>query len=222
MRYLQDYDFLFEAKQEKFKRKPLTYSLGDLSPKIDKETMEEHYGVHYKKYTDNLNEAVSEEKIEVQMGPDMAGIKKILRNIDKYSDKVRNNGGGFYNHFLYFQNMSPEKKVPKGNLSQAIKDSFGSLSQLKKKLEEAGTGLFGSGWVWLVTNRRGDLSIITTPNQDNPIMKKSFMGEILMGMDVWEHAYYLKHKADRKAYIKDFLDAVDWDVVEDRFNKFVK
>ena len=222
MRYLQDYDFLFEAKQEKFKRKPLTYSLGDLSPKIDKETMEEHYGVHYKKYTDNLNEAVSEEKIEVQMGPDMAGIKKILRNIDKYSDKVRNNGGGFYNHFLYFQNMSPEKKVPKGNLSQAIKDSFGSLSQLKKKLEEAGTGLFGSGWVWLVTNRRGDLSIITTPNQDNPIMKKSFMGEILMGMDVWEHAYYLKHKADRKEYIRDFLDVVDWDVVEDRFNKFVK
>ena len=222
MRYLQDYDRLFEAKQEKFKRKPLTYSLGDLAPKIDKETMEEHYGVHYKKYTDNLNEAVSEEKIEVQMGPDMAGIKKILRNIDKYSDKIRNNGGGFYNHFLYFQNMSPEKKVPKGDLSQTIKDSFGSLSQLKKKLEEAGTGLFGSGWVWLVTNRRGDLSIITTPNQDNPIMKKSFMGEILMGMDVWEHAYYLKHKADRKEYIRDFLDVVDWDVVEERFNKFVK
>ena len=222
MRYLQDYDLLFEAKQEKFKRKPLTYSLGDLAPKIDKETMEEHYGVHYKKYTDNLNEAVSEEKIEVQMGPDMAGIKKILRNIDKYSDKIRNNGGGFYNHFLYFQNMSPEKKVPKGDLSQTIKDSFGSLSQLKKKLEEAGTGLFGSGWVWLVTNRRGDLSIITTPNQDNPIMKKSFMGEILMGMDVWEHAYYLKHKADRKEYIRDFLDVVDWDVVEERFNKFVK
>lgn len=222
MRYLQDYDFLFESRQEKFKRKPLTYSLGDLAPKIDKETMEEHYGVHYKKYTDNLNEAVSEEKIEVQMGPDMAGIKKILRNIDKYSDKVRNNGGGFYNHFLYFQNMSPEKKVPKGDLAQAIKDSFGSLSQLKKKLEEAGAGLFGSGWVWLVTNRRGGLSIITTPNQDNPIMKKSFVGEILMGMDVWEHAYYLKHKADRKEYIKDFLDVVDWDVVGERFNKFVK
>lgn len=222
MRYLQDYDFLFEAKQEKFKRKPLTYSLGDLAPKIDKETMEEHYGVHYKKYTDNLNEAVSEEKIEVQMGPDMAGIKKILRNIDKYSDKVRNNGGGFYNHFLYFQNMSPEKKNPKGNLAQAIKDSFGGLSQLKKDLEEAGTGLFGSGWVWLISNKRGDLSIATTPNQDNPIMKKSFTGEILMGMDVWEHSYYLKHKADRKAYIKDFLDVVDWDVVEERFNKFVK
>lgn len=222
MRYLQDYDFLFESRQEKFKRNPLTYSLGDLAPKIDKETMEEHYGVHYKKYTDNLNEAVSEEKIEVQMGPDMAGIKKILRNIDKYSDKVRNNGGGFYNHFLYFQNMTPEKKNPKGNLALAIKDSFGGLSQLKKDLEEAGTGLFGSGWVWLISNKRGDLSIITTPNQDNPIMKKSFMGEILMGMDVWEHSYYLKHKADRKEYIRDFLDVVDWDVVEERFNKFVK
>jgi Fe-Mn family superoxide dismutase len=222
MRYLQDYEFLFESRQEKFKRKPLAYSLGDLAPKIDKETMEEHYGVHYKKYTDNLNEAVSEEKIEVQMGPDMAGIKKILRNIDKYSDKVRNNGGGFYNHFLYFQNMSPEKKNPKGNLAQAIKDSFGGLSQLKKDLEEAGAGIFGSGWVWLISNKRGDLSIVTTPNQDNPIMKKSFTGEILMGMDVWEHAYYLKHKADRKSYIKDFLDVVDWDVVGERFNKFVK
>ena len=222
MKFIQDYDFLFEANQEKFKRKPLSYSLGDLSPSIDKETMEEHYGVHYKKYTDNLNDAVVEENIEVQMGPDMQGIKTILRDIDKYSDKVRNNGGGFYNHYLYFQNMSPEKKSPKGNLSGSIKKSFGGLPQLKKELEEAGTGLFGSGWVWLVTNKRGDLSILTTPNQDNPIMKKSFNGEILLGMDVWEHSYYLKHKADRKSYIKDFLDVVDWDIVEERFNKFVK
>ena len=222
MRYIQDYEFLFESKQEKFKRKPLTYPLGGLAPSIDKETMEEHYGVHYKKYTDNLNDAVVEEKIDVQMGPDMQGIKTILKNIDKYSDKVRNNGGGFYNHFLYFQNMTPEKKSPKGELSQAIKKSFGGLPQLKKKIEESGTSLFGSGWVWLVTNKDGDLSLLTTPNQDNPIMKKSFKGEILLGMDVWEHAYYLKHKADRKTYIKDFLDVIDWDVVEDRFNKFVK
>lgn len=222
MKFIQNYDFLFEAKQERFKRKPLSYSLVDLSPSIDKETMEEHYGVHYKKYTDNLNDAVVEENIEVQMGPDMQGIKTILRDIDKYSDKVRNNGGGFYNHYLYFQNMSPEKKSPKGNLSGSIKKSFGGLPQLKKELEEAGTGLFGSGWVWLVTNKRGDLSILTTPNQDNPIMKKSFNGEILLGMDVWEHSYYLKHKADRKSYIKDFLDVVDWDIVEERFNKFVK
>ena len=222
MKYVQGYEFLFEAKQEKFRRKPLNYSLGDLAPSIDKETMEEHYGVHYKKYTDNLNDAVVEEKIDVQMGPDMQGIKTILRNVDKYSDKVRNNGGGFYNHYLYFQNMTPEKKTPKGSLSESIKESFGGLPQLKKALEEAGTGLFGSGWVWIVTNKRGDLSILTTPNQDNPIMKKSFNGEILLGMDVWEHSYYLKHKADRKAYIKDFLNVIDWDVVEDRFNKFVK
>lgn len=222
MKYLQDYDFLFEAEETKFKRKPLAYSLSSLAPLIDTETMKEHYGVHYKKYTDNLNEAVKEEKIDVQMGPDMEGIKTILKNVEKYSDKVRNNGGGFYNHYLYFQNMSPEKKSPKGNLSESIKKSFVGLPQLKKELEEAGTGLFGSGWAWLITNKRGDLSILTTPNQDNPIMKKSFNGEILLGMDVWEHAYYLKHKADRKAYIKDFLDVVDWDVVEERFNKFVK
>jgi Fe-Mn family superoxide dismutase len=156
------------------------------------------------------------------MGPEMEGIKTILKNVDKYSDKVRNNGGGFYNHFLYFQNLSPGKKTPKGDLLESIKKSFGGLPQLKKKIEESGTGLFGSGWVWLITNKDGNLSLLTTPNQDNPIMKKSFKGEILMGMDVWEHAYYLKHKADRKTYIKDFLDVVDWDVVEDRFNKFVK
>lgn len=222
MKYLQDYDFLFEAKETKFKRKPLAYSLSSLAPIIDTETMKEHYGVHYKKYTDNLNDAVVEEKIDVQMGPDMQGIKTILKNIEKYSDKVRNNGGGFYNHYIYFQNMSPEKKSPKGKLSQAIKKSFKGLPQLKKQIEESGTDLFGSGWVWLVTNKEGDLSLLTTPNQDNPIMKKSFKDEILLGMDVWEHSYYLKHKADRKAYIKDFLDVVDWDVVEDRFNKFVK
>jgi Fe-Mn family superoxide dismutase len=219
MIYLQDYDLLFESRGKKFTRKPLPYSLKDLSPSIDKETMEEHYGVHYKKYTDNLNQAIVEEKIDVEMGPEMEGIKKILRNVDKYSDKVRNNGGGFYNHYLYFQNMSPEKKTPKGDLAQAIKESFGGLSQLKKNLEESGTGLFGSGWVWIVSDKRGNLSILTTPNQDNPIMKKSFIGEILLGMDVWEHAYYLKHKADRKSYIKDFLEVVDWDVVNERFKK---
>jgi len=222
MKHIQDYDFLFEAEGVKFKRKPLGYALTSLAPLIDAETMKEHYGVHYKKYTDNLNDAVVEEKIDVQMGPDMEGIKTILRDVDKYSDKVRNNGGGFYNHYLYFQNMTPERKSPKGSLSEAIKRSFGGLPQLKKKLEEAGTGLFGSGWVWLVANKKRDLNILTTSNQDNPIMKKSFTGEILLGMDVWEHAYYLKHKADRKNYIKDFLDVVDWDVVEDRLNKFLK
>ena len=222
MRHLQSYDFLFEAEGVKFKRKPLAYSLDSLAPKIDAETMKEHYGVHYKKYTDNLNDAIVEEKINVEMGPEMEGIKTILKNVDKYSDKVRNNGGGLYNHFLYFQNLSPEKKTPKEDLLKAIKKSFGGIPDLKKQMEESGTGLFGSGWVWLVTNKKGDLSLQTTPNQDNPIMKKSFNGEILLGMDVWEHAYYLKHQADRKAYIKDFLDVVDWDVVEDRFNKFVK
>lgn len=222
MKHIQKYGILFEAEATKFKRKPLGYPLASLAPLIDAETMKEHYGVHYKKYTDNLNDAVAEEGIKVEMGPEMQGIETILRDIDKYSDKVRNNGGGFYNHFLYFQNLSPEKKTPKGKLLESIKKSFGGILDLKKAMEEAGTGLFGSGWVWLVSNRDGDLSLLSTPNQDNPIMKRSFKGEILLGMDVWEHAYYLKHKADRKAYIKDFLDVVDWDVAEDRFNKFVK
>jgi len=217
MRHLQSYDFLFEAEGVKFKRKPLAYSLDSLAPKIDAETMKEHYGVHYKKYTDNLNDAIVEEKINVEMGPEMEGIKTILKNVDKYSDKVRNNGGGFYNHFLYFQNLSPEKKTPKGNLLSAIKKSFGGIPDLKKQMEESGTGLFGSGWVWLITNKKGDLSLQTTPNQDNPIMKKSFNGEILLGMDVWEHAYYLNYQNRRPDYISAFYNVINWDVVAEKY-----
>ena len=199
-----------------FQLPELGYAYDALEPNIDARTMEIHHSKHHNGYTTKLNGAIA--------GSDLEGksIEDILDNLDMSNAGVRNNGGGFYNHFLYFQNLSPEKKTPKGDLLNSIKKSFGGISDLKKKMEEAGTGLFGSGWVWLVANKDGDLSLQTTANQDNPIMKKSFKGEIHLGMDVWEHAYYLKHKADRKAYIKDFLDVVDWDVVEDRFNKFVK
>jgi Fe-Mn family superoxide dismutase len=177
--------------------------------------MNEHFNVHYAGYTKKLNEAIAEENIEVFMGPDMQGIKKILKNVSKYTPKVRNNGGGFYNHFLYFENMTPDKKTPKGKIKEAITKNFENLPKFKKEFLDAGLNQFGSGWVWLVQNGN-KLEIVTTSNQDNPIMNKSFNGEILLGMDVWEHAYYLKHKADRKAYIKDFFDVIDWDVVEKR------
>ncbi len=221
MKHIQEYSDLapiFESKKIKFERKPLAYSFSALAPSIDSKTMQEHYDVHYAAYTKKLNEAVKDENIDVFMGPDMQGIKQILRNVRQYSNKVRNNGGGFYNHFLYFENMTPENKSPKGRLKQAIVDNFGSLAKLKKEFLTAGLDQFGSGWVWLVQNGNV-LNIITTPNQDNPLMDKSFRGEILLGMDVWEHAYYLKHKADRKSYIQDFFNVIDWDVVEERMKK---
>ena len=218
MKHLQEYPDLspiFESKKQLFERKPLAYSLSSLAPIIDKDTMDEHFNVHYAGYTKKLNEAVAEENVDVFMGPDMQGIKKILKNVSKYTPKVRNNGGGFYNHFLYFENMTPEKKTPKGKIKEAIAKNFGSLPKFKKAFLDAGINQFGSGWVWLVQNGN-KLDILTTPNQDNPIMNRSFTGEILLGMDVWEHAYYLKHKADRKSYIGDFFEVIDWDVVEQR------
>lgn len=203
-----------------FKRKALDYSFGDLEPFIDKETMMEHYNVHYKKYTDLLNECIKEESIPVQMGPDMEGIKTILRNVGKYTDKLRNNAGGFYNHFLYFDQFTPELNAPQGEIKKSILSSFVTLSNLKKEMEEAGLSQFGSGWVWLISDSSGNLYVKTTPNQDNPLMEESFNDKILLGIDVWEHAYYLKHKADRKSYLKEVFKVIDWDKVNSRFLSF--
>ena len=216
----QDYFPLNEGKSSPFRRKPLVYSFSDLEPFIDKETMAEHYNVHYKKYTDLLKECVEEESIPVQMGSNMEGIKEILKNVGRYTDKLRNNAGGFYNHFLYFDQFTPEMNVPQGNIKKSILSSFVSLSNLKKEMLEAGLSQFGSGWVWLISNPSGDLYIKTTPNQDNPIMEESFNDKILLGIDVWEHAYYLKHKADRKSYLKEVFKVIDWEKVNERLSSF--
>jgi Fe-Mn family superoxide dismutase len=200
-----------------FRRKSLDYSFSDLEPFIDKETMEEHYNVHYKKYTDLLNECIKEESIPVEMGSNMEGIKKILRDVGRYTDKLRNNSGGFYNHFLYFDQFTPEMNVPEGDIKKSILSSFVSLSNLKKEMIESGLSQFGSGWVWLLSDYSGNLYIKTTPNQDNPLMEEGFNGKILLGIDVWEHAYYLKHKADRKSYLKEVFKIIDWNKINQRF-----
>ena len=216
----QDYLPVNEGKSSLFRRNPLDYSFSDLEPFIDKETMMEHYNVHYKKYTDLLNECIEEESIPVQMGSNTEGIKGILKNVGEYTDKLRNNAGGFYNHFLYFDQFTPEMNVPQGDIKKSILSSFVSLTNLKKEMIEAGLSQFGSGWVWLIANTSGDLYIKTTPNQDNPIMEESFNDKILLGIDVWEHAYYLKHKADRKSYLKEIFKVVDWEKVNDRLSSF--
>ena len=193
-----------------FKRPELKYKLNALNKYIDTKTMEEHYKVHFKKYTDNLNEAIKEEQIRV------GSIPELLRLAVNYSPKLINNTGGYYNHVIYFEQFTPETKAPNGKLKELLDREF---SDFKEEFTQAGLDLFGSGWVWLVSNGTDNLSIITTENQDNPYMASNFGGPILLGMDVWEHAYYLKHQADRKSYIKDFFNVIDWDVVSNRLSQ---
>lgn len=198
-----------------FERKELTYDFGALHPYIDKATMEEHYNAHYKKYTDNLNEAVAEEEI-----PEDVSIQDILRKVKLIdSKKIRNNAGGFYNHQLYFENISPNNNSYESadqELKRMIFENFGGYQQLKSNFRSAGMDIFGSGWVWLIspTGNFDTLKIVKTKNQDNPLM--SCDCKILLGMDVWEHAYYLKHKADRRSYIDDFFKVIDWKIVSER------
>jgi len=215
-----DYQTINEGKSFSFKRIPLVYSFSDLEPYIDKETMTEHYNVHYKKYTDLLNEAIKEESIPLTTDFNVEGIKSILKNVGKYSNKLKNNAGGYYNHFLYFDQFTPEANKPQNEIKKSITTSFVTLQNLKKEMIEQGLSQFGSGWVWLVSDYSGNLNIITTANQDNPIMEESFNGKVLLGIDVWEHAYYLKHKADRKSYLNDVFKIIDWEKVNDRLISF--
>lgn len=193
-----------------FYRNKLLYSFSSLEPFIDAPTMKEHYEVHFKKYTDNLNEAVEIENIKSE------SITDILKNYTKYSTKVRNNGGGYLNHILYFENISPvniDYSQSSSDLQNLISRDFGSYDSFFTQFKKAGKEVFGSGWTWLIKDKKG-LSIATTKNQDNPIM--SLDCNVLLGMDVWEHAYYLKHKADRSSYIDDFFRVINWKVVSER------
>lgn len=194
-----------------FKRPTLKYKLNSLNKYIDTKTMEEHFKVHFKKYTDNMNETIKEEGINI------TGIQELLRLSANYSPKLRNNAGGYYNHVIYFEQFTSEDTSPKELVKESIERDFGTIQNFKEVFTQAGLDVFGSGWVWLVSDGVGKLSIMTTQNQDNPFMWNDFGGKILIGMDVWEHAYYLKHQADRKAHIKDFFGVIDWGVVEERY-----
>jgi Fe-Mn family superoxide dismutase len=214
------YFSLNEGESSFFKRTPLEYSFKDLEPYIDSETMQEHYNVHYKKYTDLLNECIEEESIPVNKGPNMEGIKDLLKSVGKYSDKLRNNAGGFYNHYVYFDQFTSKGISPSGEIKKLIFSNFVTLQNLKNEMIESGLSQFGSGWVWLLSDYSGNLYIKTTPNQDNPLMEEGFNGKILLGIDVWEHAYYLKHKADRKSYLKSVFKAIDWEKINKRALSF--
>jgi superoxide dismutase, Fe-Mn family len=198
-----------------FELPALAYATDALEPHIDKTTMEIHHGKHHQAYVDNLNKALA--------GTDGANqkIEDIIKNISKYPMPVRNNGGGHFNHTLYWSIMSPNGGgAPSGDLAKAIDAAFGSFDEFKKKFAEAGMTRFGSGWSWLSVAADGKLQVSSTPNQDSPVMDiAEVKGTPILGMDVWEHAYYLKYQNRRADYVAAFMNVVNWDAVSERFAK---
>jgi Fe-Mn family superoxide dismutase len=192
---------------------PLPYDYDALEPTIDDETMRLHHGKHHQAYVDKLNEAVAEDG-----GLAGKSLEEIFSAIAKQPAKVRDNGGGHWNHSFFWESMVPGGALPVGSLAEAIDAKFGSLDAFTKKFDEAGVGRFGSGWVWLIVNASGDLEIVSSPNQDNPLMSDApVKGTPILGNDVWEHAYYLKYRNRRPDYLKEWWKVVNWDIVEDRY-----
>lgn len=199
-----------------FELAPLPYAHDALEPYIDKMTMEIHHGKHHQAYVTNLNKAL-------ESAPELAGksLEELLANNlaivpENIRTAVRNNGGGHWNHTMFWNIMGPNAGgAPTGNVGAAINAAFGSFDAFKEKFGAAGVGRFGSGWAWLIKNAGGGVEIISTPNQDNPLMEGK---NAILGLDVWEHAYYLKYQNRRPDYIKEWWNVVNWAAVEARFN----
>ena len=200
-----------------FAQQPLPYDYKGLEPVIDAMTMEIHYSKHAATYAKNLADACAAEKVD----PNSAKLEDVLRNISKYTPKMRNNCGGHYNHELFWQCMKPGTATkPEGKLAAAIDQSFGSFDTFKTQFTDAGKNRFGSGWAWLVINNDKKLVIGSTANQDNPLMDISELkGTPLLGLDVWEHAYYLKYQNKRPDYIANWWNVVNWEFVQKRFEQ---
>ena len=198
-----------------FELPALHYATDALEPHIDKMTMEIHHGKHHQAYVTNLNKAL-EGKPEASQS-----IEEIIKHIEKFPPAVRNNGGGHYNHSLFWEVIGPNKGgEPTGALADAIKAAFGSFADFKTKFAEAGATRFGSGWAWLIVTADKKVAVSSTPNQDNPLMSVAEVkGTPILGMDVWEHAYYLKYQNRRPDYIAAFWNVVNWDAVSERFKK---
>jgi len=198
-----------------FELPALAYATDALEPHIDKLTMEIHHGKHHQAYVTNLNKAL-EGKPEAN-----SSIEDIVKNISKYPAAVRNNGGGHYNHSLFWTVLGPGKGgEPTGDLAKAINEAFGSFAEFKTKIQDAGATRFGSGWAWLSVGADKKLVISSTPNQDNPLMDiAEVKGTPIFGIDVWEHAYYLKYQNQRPAYLAAIWNAVNWDAVAERYKK---
>ena len=199
-----------------FKLPDLPYAYNALEPHIDARTMEIHHTKHHKAYTDNLNKAI-EGKPEDNMS-----IEEIIKNINNYPMPIRNNGGGYWNHCMFWEIMSPNGGgAPSGAVADAINSSFGSFDKMKEEFNAAGTTRFGSGWAWLCKQADGSLKICSTANQDNPLMpiEGTCGGTPILCLDVWEHAYYLNYQNRRPDYIGAFWNVINWEEVNRRFSK---
>lgn len=196
-----------------FKLPDLPYKFDALEPNIDTQTMEIHHGKHHAGYTNNLNKAIEGTDL------DNKSIEDILANLNPSNGAVRNNGGGFYNHSLFWKVMSPTGGGnPSGELANAIQNELGGMVKFKEDFAKAAATRFGSGWAWLVVDRDGKLHVTSTPNQDNPLMPfAEVKGTPIFGIDVWEHAYYLKYQNKRPDYISAFWSVVNWDQVAQNY-----
>jgi Fe-Mn family superoxide dismutase len=195
----------------------LPYEYNALEPYIDAQTMEIHYDRHHRAYYNNFIAAVK--GIEAENMP----LEAIFAKMSTFSDALRNNGGGYYNHMLFWNNLSPDGGEPSAALTEAINEAFGSMEKFKELFGNAGKTRFGSGWAWLVVTPEGKLAVGSTPNQDNPLMDNSpFKGTPILALDVWEHAYYLKYQNKRPEYVENFWNVVNWQDVSARYEAAIK
>ena len=200
-----------------FELPSLNYSSDSLEPHIDAKTMEIHHGKHHAGYTNNLNNAIKGTDLE------NSSIEDILTGLDLSNSAVRNNGGGYFNHTLFWNIMSPNGGgEPSGELASAIKSSFGSFEEFKALFSKAAGTRFGSGWAWLCVHKGGKLEVCSTANQDNPLMNGIGCGGYpILGLDVWEHAYYLNYQNRRPDYVSGFFNVINWKAVSKSFNEKV-
>jgi len=191
----------------------LPYEYSALEPNIDSKTMEIHHGKHHQGYTNNLNGAIEGTELEDK------SIEDILKNLDMNNGSVRNNGGGYFNHSLFWEIMSPNGGgLPIGELADAINNSFESFENFKDTFSTAAKTRFGSGWAWLCVHKGGKLEVCSTPNQDNPLMPGvACKGTPILGLDVWEHAYYLNYQNRRPDYVNAFFNVINWEEVSRRY-----
>lgn len=202
-----------------FQMEPLAYDYNALEPHIDEKTMYIHFSKHHLGYANNLNKAIAETPLA------NLGIEEILNKLDLNNAAVRNNGGGYYNHNMFWKIIGPNKGgMPTDSLSKAIERDFVSFDNFKEEFNTAATKQFGSGWAWLMADKSGKLSIVTTANQDNPLMSKLGIkgGKPIMCVDVWEHAYYLKYQNKRKDYLEAFFNVINWEKVSKNYAEAMK
>lgn len=205
----------FYVNSQEFTLPKLEYSYSSLESVIDSATMRIHHTKHHQGYVTNLNNALKNQKTK--------SLDSILFTVSKFPSVVRNNAGGHYNHTLYWKCLTPNFKELNGDLLSEIKSTYGSLDSLQKLMTAQGTSLFGSGWVWLIVNKENKLQVTTTMNQDNPLMDvASIQGIPILGIDVWEHAYYLKYQNKRVDYLKNIWKIINWEVVSKNYLQSIK